>query len=262
MTSTVPDVEQLVSFRYDTPHVAVITIDNYPANALSGPARLQLGHILDEIEENLDVRAVVIASEGEHWSAGGQLREDEVLEDSDVTDYIESFMATVNRVENFRVPVIAAIQGGALGGGMEFALACDIRIASTKAFFVAAGVNVGLIVSFWRLPRLIGLGPAKEILLTGERCKADHALRVGLVSEVVEPDELLDAALKKARRIASRAPLSVEATKAAANKAHDLDFAEGHRLQIEKFGEMFRTNDHKEALAAFFGKREGNYVRG
>jgi enoyl-CoA hydratase/carnithine racemase len=183
----------------------------------------------------------------------------------------------LDALEGFRAPVIAAINGATVGGGLEFALACDIRIASTDAFFVAAGVNVGLIVSFWRLPRVVGMGPAKEILLTGARYDAQQALNWGLVTEVHAPDALLPAALTKARRIATRAPLSVEATKSSVTRAFELDFAQGflvvlgvehleelrplQDLQRAKFLEMFHTEDHQEALRAFFEKRDGDYRR-
>ncbi|GAB42096.1 enoyl-CoA hydratase/isomerase family protein [Gordonia terrae] len=245
----------------DGPHVAVITMNNPPANVLTVDLRRALHEIFDELERDLDVRAVVIASDQPQYTAGGDLKEDQSLTNDDVRHYIEEFFSVLERIERFRTPVIAAINGGSIGGGLEFVLACDVRIASTEAFFVAAGVNVGLIVSFWRLPRVVGLGAAKEILLTGSRYTAAQALNWGLVTEVHEPDALLGAALAKAHRIASRAPLSVELTKKSASEALDLTAQQGDELQIERFLQMFRTRDHQEALDAFFGRREGNYER-
>ncbi|MFE7416164.1 enoyl-CoA hydratase/isomerase family protein [Rhodococcus sp. NPDC057529] len=245
----------------DGPHVAVITMDSPPANVLVKELRADLHSIFDELDNDHDVRCVVIASTQKTFTAGGDLREDQSLTDADVRTYIEEFFAVLDRIERFRAPVIAAINGGSIGGGLEFVLACDIRIASEDAFFVAAGVNVGLIVSFWRLPRIVGLGAAKEILLTGARYDAQQALNWGLVSEVHSAADLLPAALTKAHRIASRAPLSVEATKTSAGEALDLTAQQGDELQIERFIQMFRTRDHQEALDAFFGRREGNYER-
>lgn len=242
-------------------HVAVITMRTPPANVLTARLRRALLDVFDDLEKDLDVRVVVIASDQKHFTAGGDLSEDQSLTDNEIRGYIDEGSAVLDRIDGFRVPVIAAINGGAIGGGLEFALACDLRIASTDAFFVAAGVNVGLIVSFWRLPRLIGLAPAKEILLTGDRYSAQQALRWGLVSEVHEPDELMEAALAKADRIASRAPLSVELTKQSANEALDLSGEQGNELQVERFIRMFRTHDHKEALDAFFNRRDARFER-
>ena len=145
--------------------------------------------------------------------------------------------------------------------GLELALACDLRLASEDAIFVAAGVNVGLIANFWRLPRVAGLGPAKEMLLTGDRYTAEQARTWGLVSSVHPREELRDAALAKADRIATRAPLSVEATKACVNRALELEYDEGRALQVANFKRMFRTEDHAEALAAFFERRNGDFRR-
>lgn len=242
-------------------HIAVITMHCPPANVLTQELQRDLHAIFDYLDTDMDVRAVVIASALPNFTAGGDLREDQSLTDDDVRAYIERFFSVVDRIEEFRTPVIAALNGGAIGGGLEFVLACDLRIASPDAFFVAAGVNVGLIVSFWRLPRIVGLGAAKEILLTGARYRAEDALRWGLVTEVHPREELLDAALRKAHRIATRAPLSVEATKVSASEALDMTAKEGDEHQIRRFIQMFRTADHQEALRAFFERRDGDYER-
>lgn len=260
MTSTT-DLGTGVSLRYETPHIAVLTIDSPPSNAFSWESRRSFRRALECLEADDAVRCLIVTGKGRAFTAGANLREDQALSDDDLTAYLHDFGGMLNSLERFRAPVIGAINGATVGGGLEFALACDIRIASTEAFFIAAGVNVGLIVSFWRLPRVIGLGPAKEILLTGARYDAQQALSWGLVTEVHAPDALMPAALTKARRIATRAPLSVEATKGSVNRAFELDFEEGQELQTAKFLEMFHTEDHQEALRAFFEKRDGNYQR-
>lgn len=261
MTVTTRDVGVGVHLRYETAHVAVLTLDNPPSNTFSWESRASFVRALELLEADPDVRCLVVTGAGRAFTAGADLREDESLTDEQLTDYLRQSSRVIDGVQDFRTPVIAAINGATIGGGLEFALACDIRIASTDAFFVAAGVNVGLIVSFWRLPRVIGLGPAKEILLTGERYSAAQALHWGLVTEVHEPHNLLDTALKKAHRIATRAPLSVEATKSSVTQAFELNFEQGQILQTQKFLEMFHKDDHQEALQAFFEKREGNYSR-
>ena len=259
--TTTAEVGSGVHLSYETPHIAVLTLDHPPANTFSWESRQSFMRALDVLDADEQVRCLVITGEGRAFTAGANLREDQSMSDEQLTDYLAGFSRVLNGVEGFRTPVIAAINGATVGGGLEFALCCDIRIASTDAFFVAAGVNVGLIVSFWRLPRVVGLGPAKEILLTGARYTAEQALNWGLVTEVHAPEDLMAAALAKAQRIATRAPLSVEVTKSAVTRAFEMDFAEGQALQTRRFLEMFRTEDHQEALSAFFEKREGTYHR-
>ncbi|WP_232021746.1 MULTISPECIES: enoyl-CoA hydratase/isomerase family protein [Pseudonocardia] len=174
---------------------------------------------------------------------------------------METLLATVDRVEQLRVPTIAAVTGGAIGGGLELALSCDIRIAAEDAFFVAAGVNVGLIMSTWRLPGLIGLGPAKAMLLTGEPCDAATALRTGLVREVVPADALLPAALATAHRIAGRSPLAVEATKAAVDRAVGQDRRTARAELVARCAELIRSRDHREAVRAFLQRRAPRFHR-
>jgi len=211
--------------------VGVLTIDSPPSNPFTWESHQSMLRALDVIESDNDVRAFVITGTGRAFTSGvANLREDQALTDAQLADYIGGFSGMLNRVEALRMPVVAAINGATVGGGLEFALACDIRPASNEAFFVAAGVNVGLIVSFWRLPRVVGLGPAKEIILTWSRYTAEQALRWGLVTEVHEPEALLPAALAKAQRIATRAPLSVEAAKSAVAQAFELSFEQGQAL--------------------------------
>lgn len=260
-TTTTTDVGAGVRLRHETPHIAVLTLDSPPSNTFSWESRRSFIRALDLLDADEQIRAVVVTGNGSAFTAGANLREDQELSGSTMQSYLSEFGRVLNGVQDFRAPVIAAINGATVGGGLEFALACDIRIASTDAFFVAAGVNVGLIVSFWRLPRVVGLGVAKEILLTGARYSATQALDWGLVTEVHSPEDLMPAALAKAHRIATRAPLSVEVTKAAVGQAFELDFAEGQALQARRFLEMSATEDHREALQAFFERRNGDYHR-
>lgn len=250
-----------VTLTRPLPHVALLTIDNPPANTLSWASRKDMIARLQELAQDLDVRAVVLTGTGAVFTAGADLAEKQTFTDEDIPGFVSEFDQILRGVESLRVPVIAAVNGHAIGGGLELALACDIRIAAPTATFVAAGVNVGLMANFWRLTRIIGQGPAKEILLTGEKYSAADALRWGLVTEVHPGDELIDAALAKAARIATRAPLSVEATKFCAGLAPDLGPVEADELQVEHMSRLFATQDHREALAAFFERRAGDYHR-
>lgn len=167
----------------------------------------------------------------------------------------------LERLDATRAPVIAAVNGWCVGGGFELSLCCDIRIASTEARFVAAGVNVGLMASAYRLPRLIGVSRAKAMLLTGLPHDAETAERFGLVTSVHPPQALRGAAIALAERVASRAPLSIEATKRIAGRAPDLSPDEAAPLQAAELARLRRSQDHKDALEAFREKREPTFFR-
>jgi enoyl-CoA hydratase len=239
----------------------MITLNNPPVNTLSWESRAAFKAALDELDADTQVRAVVITGAGRAFTAGADLVEDQGMSDGQLPDFVADFGRIIDGIELFRAPVIAAVNGPAVGGGFELALACDIRVASTDASFIAAGVNVGLMANFWRLTRIVGLGPAKEILLTGEKVGAEAAARWGLVTEVHPPERLRDAAMAKAERIATRAPLSVEATKRSANDAFELDREQAGQRQVKEFAELFGKHDHQEALRAFFAKTVGDYQR-
>lgn len=240
--------------------VVLAEIDNPPANALGQAMRAKMVALLDELEADTSVRAVVLTGRGKTFCTGDDLRE--AAANGRVTPQaVAEFNAMLDRLERFRAPVIAAVNGHCVGGGLEVALACDIRLASTKAVFTAAGVNVGLMASAWRLPRVIGVAPAKVMLLTGLPVDANGALANGLVSTVHEPEGLLDAALALAARIASRAPLSVEATKRTASRAMDMDAAEAARANAEEIAVLSASEDHAGAVAAFAERRDPVFRR-
>lgn len=241
-------------------HTALLEIDAPPSNALGQGARRAFISHLDEIARNDAIRVVVVTGRGKSFCSGDDLKEREAARESG-EDASLSFAALIDRIESLRVPVIAAINGWAVGGGLELALGCDIRIASRDAQFVCAAVNVGLIASAWRLPRLIGIGPAKRMLLTGSQFDAATAERFGLVTDIVAPDSLKDTALALAERIATRAPLSVEATKRVASRALDLDREAAARAIAKEFETLIKSADHAEALAAFREKRPPHFRR-
>jgi len=247
------------------PGVAVLTLDSPPRNAFGIPEGEAFAAAFEPLDADLSVRCIVVTGAGRAFLAGGDLKHQLTLTTREAqaahADHPRSLSAAMGLVEGARVPVIAAINGPVAGGGLEFALCCDVRLAADEATFVAAGVNVGLILSWYRLPRVVGLGRAKEMLLTGAAYTADQAERWGLVTGVHRRDELVPAAVAMAERIASRAPLSVENTKACANRAFDLSSTELAELQRETFLDMFATRDHEEALRAFFDRRAPSFER-
>lgn len=240
--------------------VTLIEFDAPPANALGHDIRVQLYAELIAINESFDTRAVVLTGRGQHFCSGDDLKEAR-QRGADGPASLRQFGELFDIVEDLRVPVIAAVNGAAIGGGLELALSCDIRIAGERASFVAAGVNVGLMASVYRLPRLVGTGPAKAMLLSGSPATALEALRYGLVTSVVSDDQLMAEALALAERIATRAPLSVEASKRMAGKAFDLSREEASRAVATEMPTLTGSADHKRALIAFQKREKPTFLR-
>jgi enoyl-CoA hydratase/carnithine racemase len=236
--------------------VARLTLDNPPMNALGVEMRQTLVDALDEAETDDSLRCLIVTGRGRAFCSG-----DDLKAAAPEHDDLAGFGQMLDRLEAVRVPVIAAINGWCIGGGFELALCCDIRLASTEAKFVCAGVNVGLLASTYRLPRLIGVSRAKSMLLTGLPHDAETAERYGLVTGLHTPEHLMDAALALATRIASRAPLSVEAVKRTAGRALDLSPDEALRLAGEELKTLRRSNDHRAALAAFRDRTDPVFTR-
>lgn len=229
--------------------VVLLELDAPPANGLGMTLRGQLSDAVTAINADLAVRAVVLTGRGGAFCAGDDLRE-AAGRGAGQLDAVLAFNGLMDEVEACRVPIIAAIDGWCLGGGLELALTCEVRIASDRASFAASGVNIGLMASVARLPRLIGEARAKAHLLTGASFDAARALADGVVTDVHRPDALMPAALQLAERIASRAPLSVEATKRAVARV-EVDVAP-----------LVASADHAEAMAAFREKRSAVFGRG
>jgi enoyl-CoA hydratase len=242
-------------------HVAIATLQNPPANVLTWQMRRQLAAMLDEIEADTALRVLILQGAGTNFCTGVDIREEQDAALGSADKRPDDLLPIFARLETLRVPVIAAINGWCVGAGLELALCSDIRIASSKARFVCAGVNVGLLAHAYRLPRAIGAAMARQMLLTGSSVDASEAKAFGLISEVVEPDALAARALGLAERIASRAPLAVEATKRLANAAFDLASEAARERLVRDLEPLFESADHREALAAFAAKRTPLFQR-
>ena len=236
-----------------TGSILLVELDAPPANALGLAVRAELVRILDEIATDDDVRAVVLTGRGGVFCAGDDLREASARQGPEALEAVQDFNRLMDWVEALRVPVIAAIDGWCFGGGLELALACDIRLASDRAVFAASGVNIGLMASVVRLPRLIGVARAKAHLLTGAQFGPQRALADGVVTAIHAPDRLLPEAFHLAEWIASRAPLAVEATKRV---------VDGRSYVEEELPGLVSSADHREAVAAFMAKRAAVFRRG
>lgn len=240
--------------------VVLLEIDNPPSNALGGEVRRQLEAELDRIETDLAVRCVVLTGRGKGFCSGDDLRE-AAMRGDDAQASLGQFGRMLDKLEALRVPVVGAINGHAVGGGLELALCCDIRLASSDARFLAAGVNVGLMASVHRLPRLIGTAAASMMILTGLAIGAERAVACGLVGEVYPGEKLRDAALDLAERIATRAPLSVEASKRMIRRAFDLTPEAARAAAGKELAVLSRSNDHREGVAAFAARRQPVFTR-
>jgi enoyl-CoA hydratase len=239
--------------------VALVEIDNPPRNAMTRAMLAAMTSAFGQIHADTAVRAVVLTGKGRAFCSGADLKE--AASHFGRGEDLDSFGRALRAVEQCRVPVIAAIDGYCIGGGFELALCCDLRIASTDASFVCAGVNVGLMASTYRLPRLIGVSRAKAMLLTGLGHDATSMERWGLVTAVHAPDSLLEAAMKLAARIASRAPLSVEASKRVVDAALDLPPEQAQATLRTELAGLRNSEDHHEAVSAFNQKRQPTFHR-
>jgi enoyl-CoA hydratase len=245
-------------------NIGVLTI-NRPEklNALSNELMGELAQFLDDIENDEELRILVITGAGEKaFVAGADIQE---LVDRDALlgrKVSRTRQEIFSRIENLPIPVIAAVNGYALGGGLELALACSIRICSDRAQFGAPEVKLGIIPGdggTQRLPRLVGLGRAMEIVLTGDFIDAQEAYRIGLVNQVISHDELMEKAMGLAQKIAKRPPLAVRYAKEAVNRSQEGDTTSGYALESYLHALTCTTEDKKEGVKAFLEKRKGTF---
>ena len=225
--------------------------------------------ILKEMSDfiaNLDAktRVLIITGDGEKsFVAGADISEMAHLNEPQGFEFGRLGAQVFRRIETLPIPVIAAVNGFALGGGCELAMACDIRIASSKAKFGQPEVGLGIIPGFsgtYRLPKLIGQGYAKEMIYTGKVIRADEALRIGLVNAVYEPEELMDKAMEMAQMMLKNAPVAIRLAKQSINEGYDLDADDAIGLENKHFGQCFATKDQKEGMDAFLNKRKADFI--
>lgn len=254
--------QKLVTCEIDGPLIWV-TLNNPPVNALSQDLLDQLENVFDELETREDVPLVILKGGGEKaFAAGADIKSFPELDQVTGERTTARNQQIVNKIENFRGPVIAAIRGYALGGGCEIALACDIRIASEDAKFGQPEVHLGVIPGMGgtqRLPRLITVGKAKEMIYTGSIIDAEEALKIGLVDKVTKNEELLEGAKKMAMKILANGPLAIQAAKKAINGGLNLPFNESLKLEAKYFGYLCGTEDKNEGTRAFLEKRKPNF---
>ncbi len=245
--------------------VAVVTINRPKAlNALNSDVLSELSQAFAEFAQDKSIGAVVITGAGEKsFVAGADITQMKDFNALQGRNFSMLGQKVFNQIADLPQPVIAGINGFALGGGCELAMACDIRIAGENAKFGQPEVGLGITAGFGgtqRLSRLVGRGKAKELLFTGDIIGAQEALAIGLVERVVPAAKVKTYALELARNILSKSPVAVQLTKAAVNKGLDMDLANGQHYEAEVFGLCFSTADQKEGMTAFVEKRKAEFT--
>lgn len=247
----------------DNGAVRVIKINNPEAlNALNTAILKELDAAFTEVAEDNGILAVVLTGEGRAFVAGADISEMKSKNAIEGEIFGKLGASVFRKIELLPKPVIAAVNGFALGGGCELAMSCDIRLASAKAKFGQPEVGLGITPGFsgtQRMPRLIGTGKAKELIYTADIIDAAEAYRIGLVNHVYEPEALMEEAMKMAEKIASKAPIAVKNSKEAINRGIQTDMDSAVAIEAYLFGLCFASEDQKEGMTAFFEKRKANF---
>lgn len=240
--------------------IAIVTLNRPKVlNALNTETLNELHEIFTQLDSDTGVRVIIITGSGKAFIAGADISEMNTYSPEEARAFSQLGHKTMDAIQNSGKPVIAAINGFTLGGGLELALSCDILIASEKAVLGLPEVNLGLIQGFGgtqRLPRLIGKSRAKELIFTGEALKAQKACEIGLVNRVVPQEELLPEAEKMAQLISAKGPVALTLAKRAIESGYDVPLSEGCKKEIDAFVESFSSQDRDEGIKAFLEKRK------
>ena len=244
-------------------YIGKITINRPEAlNALNGEVLDELDLAIEEVKKDSNLRVLIITGAGRSFVAGADIKEMSELNAIEARDFSKQGISVFRKIENLQIPVIAAVNGFALGGGCELSMSCDIRIASDKALFGQPEVGLGLIPGFGgtqRLQRLIGQGWAKYLIYSAENIKADKALEIGLVQDVVEADKLEERVNELAQKIASKAPIAVRISKEAINTGAQTDIDSALKFEEMGFGLANSTEDKITGTKAFINKEKAKF---
>jgi len=252
------------SFLAPEPNVAVIKLNRPEAlNSFNDQLLTDLEAAFKDVAQDEAIRAVIVSAEGERaFSAGFDLKQAAEINPDNAGAVVEKGQKVFKLIEDFPKPVICAINGLALGGGLELAMACDLRVASQEAKMGNPEVMLGLIPSWGgatRLPRLVGLSRAKEIILQGGQLTAEQAEKYGLVNKVVPPDELHSQAMFIAQKIADNAPIAVRLAKMVMNQTLNVDIETSYQLERDAAVECSKTEDLQEGVKAVLEKRKAQF---
>ena len=253
-----------VAFEQRGP-IGVLTMNRPEAlNALNEQVLRDLDAALDAVEANDEVLVVILTGAGRSFVAGADIGQMKDLTPVQAKKFGSYGNQVFLKLENFPKPVIAAVNGFALGGGCELSMACDIRLASEKAKFGQPEVGLGITPGFGgtqRLPRRVGVAKAKELIFSGKQIGAEEAKRIGLVNEVYAAEELLNKAVEMAKSFTANAPIAVKYSKACIDRGMQMDIDNGIALENELFAMCFATEDQKEGMGAFLEKRKEKHFQ-
>ncbi len=244
--------------------IATITFNRPKAlNALNDRLLTELSQALDEISANEDIKVLILTGAGEKaFIAGADISELATFNGLQAKFFSKKGQSVISRLQELSIPVIAAVNGFALGGGSEMALACDFIYASEKAKFGLPEITLGIIPGFGgtqRLPRLVGPNTAKEMIFTGKMISAAEAREIGMVNKVCPPESLMAEVLKTAKEIAARGKVSLRAAKQAVNRGLNVDITRGCDIECDAFALCYASPDAKEGTAAFLEKRKADF---
>ncbi|WP_163972166.1 enoyl-CoA hydratase [Oceanobacillus halotolerans] len=257
-------MSMFVNWDLENDHIAIITI-NRPnaANALSRSVIDEFNNCIHQLNQEEDVRCVIITGAGEKaFCAGADLKERKGMSETEVMESVRSISRIATSIERITVPVIAAINGAAYGGGLELALACDLRIASRQSKMGLTETSLAIIPGAGgtqRLSRLIGLGQAKRLIYTAKPVTAEEAFKIGLVEELTEPKQLIEHAMKLAHAISKNGPIAVKQAKKAINQGFQTDITTGLEIEHLCYTKTLFSSDRLEGLQAFKEKRKPVY---
>lgn len=254
------------TIKYETKDGIVLITVNRPQalNALNPQVLDELYKAFEQFDADESADVAILTGEGRAFVAGADIVAMSTMSTLEGRNLGIKGHKLMNYMENIEKPIIAAVNGFALGGGCELAMACDIRVASSKAKFGQPEVGLGIIPGFGgtqRLPRLVGRGMAKYLIFTADTIDAQEALRIGLVEKVVEPDALMDEVCSIAKKISAKAQLAIGLAKSAINDGYNLDMKIASKIEIESFGQLFSTEDQKEGMSAFLNKTNATFKK-
>lgn len=246
--------KQLIHLQKNGP-IATILLKSPPVNALTEELISEIEDVFSALLAE-DIKVLILSGHPDYcFSAGANIKNFNQYNVEAMQTYFSKIYKMLNMVENYKIPVIAAIDKYAIGAGLELALCADIRVMDEKARLAATGVNLGLVFCTQRLPRLVGYGHAKDLLLTAKKINSIEARQIGLVQYVSSPDKVLENALEIAELIASKAPLAVESVKYAVNNGIEMPFNESIDMEYNLLSKMFSTSEFHKRVDNFINKK-------
>jgi len=257
------ETREFVNFQIDD-RIALVTVNRPPVNALNRQLEDELEDVFDELAGLQEVGAAIITGGGEKaFIAGADIKMISEKNPEEAAEMSASTQRVLLKVERFDRLVVAAVNGLALGGGCEVAMACDIRVMDESAIIGLPEVTLGLLPGAGgtqRLARLVGIGKAKELILTGDPIGAEEAKSIGLIERIAPKGEAVSEAKKLAKRVLSRGPVAITNAKRAINEGLDLPLEDGLKIETRLFSDLFKTRDMQEGVAAFIEKRKPKFI--